>query len=98
MVHPKAVIPMTGIRIYPGTELERTALKEGLLEQTDSLLEPRFYFPAMGASSLIENTLSAVAGRKNWFFPGDKSRTASPNTTPLQQACRSGPLWRTLRE
>jgi radical SAM superfamily enzyme YgiQ (UPF0313 family) len=32
-----------GIRIYPGTELARLALDEGLIEGAESLLFPRFY-------------------------------------------------------
>ena len=32
-----------GIRIYPGTELARRAVEEGLIQDTDTLLEPRFY-------------------------------------------------------
>jgi len=32
-----------GIRIYPGTRLQKQAISEGLITPEDSLLEPRFY-------------------------------------------------------
>jgi Fe-S oxidoreductase len=34
----------TGIRIYPGTALERTARQEGVITPGDDLLLPRFYW------------------------------------------------------
>ncbi|MBJ6725197.1 B12-binding domain-containing radical SAM protein [Geomesophilobacter sediminis] len=41
-----------GIRIYPGTALERAAREEGMLEAGDDLLLPRFYF-ARGADEWL---------------------------------------------
>jgi hypothetical protein len=32
-----------GIRIYPGTRLARTAVREGVIGAEDDLLRPRFY-------------------------------------------------------
>lgn len=69
---PRAVIAMTGVRIYPDTEMHRAAVKEGLCETGQSLLDPQFYFSQMGPKKLLENAYEAAEGRKNWFFPGRK--------------------------
>jgi radical SAM superfamily enzyme YgiQ (UPF0313 family) len=81
---PRAIIAMTGIRIYPGTEIERLAQKEDSITPGQSLLTPRFYFPAMGRTLLMEETYKTVAGRKNWFFPGQRYWSSTM------------PLWRTF--
>jgi len=93
---PRAVIPMTGIRIYPGTELERAARVEGLIGPGTSLLEPIFYFPEMGASRMLHAIYSLAAGRKNWFFPGKKDWGSTAGFRVLRFLYRRGPLWRTF--
>ncbi|MDA8103903.1 MAG: radical SAM protein [Nitrospiraceae bacterium] len=97
-VSPRAVIAMTGIRIYPFTEMEQIALNEGIISRGDSLFEPRFYFPKMGQSLLREKVRRAVAGRNNWFFPGEKDWSASWGYRLLGFFYRKGPLWRTFRQ
>ncbi|RPI18591.1 MAG: radical SAM protein [Acidobacteria bacterium] len=39
----EAVKVSLGLRIYPGTRLGRTAVREGLIDEADDLLLPRFY-------------------------------------------------------
>ena len=96
-ISPMAVIAMTGIRIYRETEIERIAQKEGFISSESSLVIPQFYFPAMGGSSLMEETARNAAGRKNWFFPGKKYRNSSVGYRMLQYVYRRGPLWRTFK-
>ena len=56
----------TGIRIYPDTELARTAMAEGVIAQNDDLLMPRFYF-AGGLDGWIQDELSRWnATRPHW--------------------------------
>jgi len=45
-----------GIRIYPGTELEKRALSEGIIHSKDELLFPRFYL-AKEVDPWIRNTV-----------------------------------------
>jgi radical SAM superfamily enzyme YgiQ (UPF0313 family) len=45
-----------GIRIYPGTELEKKALSEGIMRSKDELLSPRFYL-AKEVDPWIRNTV-----------------------------------------
>jgi radical SAM superfamily enzyme YgiQ (UPF0313 family) len=95
-VSPRAVIAMTGIRIYPGTHLESTARQEGLLEPGDSLIRPRFYFAGWQPRELYQAVLSEASKRRSWFLPGKKywSRALGPKL--LRLVHREGPLWRSL--
>jgi radical SAM superfamily enzyme YgiQ (UPF0313 family) len=95
--NPRAVIAMTGVRIYPGTELERIAIEQGRHAAGESLLEPRFYFPDMGASALLKCVYEETAGRKNWFFPGKRDWSSAVGFKILNFLYRKGPLWRTFR-
>jgi radical SAM superfamily enzyme YgiQ (UPF0313 family) len=69
-ISPRAVIALTGVRIYPGTEIERIAIEEGVIRAGQSLLEPQFYFSRMGAQTLLRTVNETVAQRRNWYFPG----------------------------
>jgi radical SAM superfamily enzyme YgiQ (UPF0313 family) len=97
-VSPRAVVAMTGIRIYPSTEMERIALSEGVIAEGESLLEPRFYFPELGRPLLLEGVRRAADGRNNWFFPGQRDWSASWGYRLLGFFYRKGPLWRTFRK
>ncbi len=69
-ISPRVVFAMTGVRIYPGTEIERIAIEEGVIGAHQSLLEPQFYFSRMKAQALLRTVNQSVAPRRNWFFPG----------------------------
>ena len=97
-VSPRAVIAMTGVRIYPGTELERIAIKQGRHAAGESLLEPQFYFPDMGASALLKCAYEGTAGRKNWFFPGKRDWGSAIGFKVIKFLYRKGPLWRIFRK
>jgi radical SAM superfamily enzyme YgiQ (UPF0313 family) len=55
----------TGIRIYPGTALERAARQEGLITPGDDLLMPRFYL-APGLEGWIEPMLCDWMQDRPW--------------------------------
>jgi radical SAM superfamily enzyme YgiQ (UPF0313 family) len=97
-VSPRAVIAMTGVRIYPGTEMERVAIEQGKHAAGESLLEPQFYFPDMGPSALLKCAYEGAAGRKNWFFPGKRHWGSAIGFKVLNFLYRKGPLWRTFRK
>lgn len=96
-VSPKAVIAMTGIRVYPGTEMERIARSDGTVSNGESLLTPQFYFPSMGRDALVKEVRNAVSGRRNWFFPGHKFWSNTIGYRLLNVLYSRGPLWRTFR-
>jgi radical SAM superfamily enzyme YgiQ (UPF0313 family) len=97
-IAPRAVIAMTGIRIYPGTEMHRIAIKEGLCETGQSLLEPKFYFSRMGPQKLLESAYESAEGKKNWFFPGKRDWSSTIGYKILNLFYRGGPLWKTFRK
>ncbi len=95
---PRAIIAMTGVRIYPGTEMERIAIEEGVIRADHSLLEPRFYFPNGEARPLLRIIRKAVDRRRNWFFPGKKDWSSMVGFRILSFVYRRGPLWRIFRK
>ncbi len=94
---PRAVVAMAGIRVYPGTEMERIAREEGKVVPGEGLLAPKFYFPAMGPEGLLREVHAQSAGRRNWFFPGEKDWSSSWGPRLLRLLHREGPLWRTFK-
>jgi radical SAM superfamily enzyme YgiQ (UPF0313 family) len=64
----EAVRVTTGIRIYPHTQLARTAVEEGAIKPEDNLLFPRFYL-AEGLGGWLEETLTRwKATRPHWIM------------------------------
>lgn len=97
-ISPKAIIAMTGIRIYPGTEIEQIAQKEGYIKIGESMLNPKFYFSSIGPALLIKEVSERISGRRNWFFPGEKDWSLSLGTRLLFFFYQKGPLWRTFKQ
>jgi radical SAM superfamily enzyme YgiQ (UPF0313 family) len=96
-LRPRAVLAMTGIRIYPGTELARVAEEEGVVVRGEDLLIPRFYFHGWERGLL--RCIAGLAGvRKNWFLPGDRDWSSAWGPRLLRSFHRFGPLWRTFRQ
>jgi len=56
----------TGIRIYPGTELARRALEEGMITPRDDLLFPRFYLREELRGWLQVEVKRYMSARPNW--------------------------------
>jgi len=57
----------TGIRIYPNTQLARTAREAGLIESDADLLFPKFYM-AREVEGWLEQIVDAwMKGRPNWI-------------------------------
>jgi radical SAM superfamily enzyme YgiQ (UPF0313 family) len=55
-------VSLSGIRVYPGTEIHRIAVAEGLLDPADDLLRPTFYRSGrLGPLLLAVNLASRVA-------------------------------------
>jgi radical SAM superfamily enzyme YgiQ (UPF0313 family) len=93
-IRPKAVVAMTGVRIYPGTEMARIAgfkPSPGL-----NLLKPQFYFHGE-KEGLFGKIRECAASRRNWFLPGERDWSSALGPRLLRFFYRSGPLWRTFR-
>jgi radical SAM superfamily enzyme YgiQ (UPF0313 family) len=96
-INPKAVVAMTGIRIYPGTAIEQIALRDGLIFAGEDLLAPRFYFHGEN-DGLLPLIAGIASSRRNWFLPGGRDWSSAWGPRLLRLVHRNGPLWRTFRE
>lgn len=96
-INPKAVVAMTGIRIYPGTGMERVAVHEGILPAGKDLFSPRFYFHGED-DGLLPFITGIASSRRNWFLPGERDWSSAWGPRLLRLIHRNGPLWRTFRE
>ena len=95
---PRAVIAMTGIRIYPGTEMERIAIEEGVIRAGQSLVQPEFYSPRLEGQPLQRMVYDARDERRNWFFPGKRDWSSMIGFRILNFLYRKGPLWKIFRK
>lgn len=82
-INPEDMVHMTaGIRIYPGTALHKIALKERIVDSTDSLLNPVYYIsPELGADKL--SGLIIEASKKRHFCV-PSYETAPPKEMMMQ--------------
>jgi len=58
----------SGIRIYPNTQLAKTALAEGVIEPDDDLLAPRFYMSEDIVDWLNPTLKEWMSERPHWIF------------------------------
>jgi radical SAM superfamily enzyme YgiQ (UPF0313 family) len=57
-----------GIRIYPNTSLQQTAIKEGLITASDNLLIPKFYIVKGLVGWLRETVKTWMEARPHWVM------------------------------
>jgi len=90
---PTAVIAMLGIRIYPGTELERIALSQGVIRRDSNLIYPHFYIsPALGGK-LNKIVQEKALARKRWIVPGLEINITQNLIEQIRRFRIRGPLW-----
>jgi radical SAM superfamily enzyme YgiQ (UPF0313 family) len=86
-----AFFPFIGMRIYPGTELYKIALKEKVIDASNDLLAPAYYVSdKFDLSSLKEK---AAKTAKRWIFPDDDH---SAILSKMRLKNKKGPLWEYL--
>jgi radical SAM superfamily enzyme YgiQ (UPF0313 family) len=96
-LQPTAVIGMTGIRIFPGTELHRQAIAEGVVTAETSLLEPQFYIAPAVRDSLCDLVTSAALCRTNWVVPGLEINISDAMLEMIRHFPVRGPLWKLMK-
>ncbi|GLI39157.1 cobalamin-dependent protein [Geobacter hydrogenophilus] len=96
-VAPTAVIAMTGIRIFPGTEIYRQALADGLVTPETDLLTPTFYIAPAIAGTLCELVREEALKRTNWVVPGLEITANDAMLEALRHFAGPGPLWKMLK-
>ncbi|MGM0656323.1 MAG: lipid biosynthesis B12-binding/radical SAM protein [Thermodesulfobacteriota bacterium] len=68
-----AVFVFSGIRILPGTGIHKTAVEQGVVQEADDLLHPRYYFsPEIDKRGMDDMLKTAFKNRKDRFFPPEK--------------------------
>jgi radical SAM superfamily enzyme YgiQ (UPF0313 family) len=93
-----AVICAAGMRIYPGTDLHRTAVEEGVVLATDSLLTPKFYFSADMTARLMERVHAHAETRDNWMIVGLHDEAMRSVLALAREYGMRGPLWNFLAQ
>jgi radical SAM superfamily enzyme YgiQ (UPF0313 family) len=83
-INPEDMVHMTtGLRIYPGTSLHETAIKEGIVKPNDNLLKPVFYIsPELGITRL-EALIKDAARKRHFCVPSHES---APSPEMMKQA------------
>lgn len=83
--------PFIGMRIYPGTILQKYAVTEGLISESDDLLNPKYYI----SKNVNIDTLKSRAKltSKRWIFPDED---LSKTMTKMRDKNKKGPLWEYL--
>lgn len=73
-INPEDMVHMTtGLRIYPGTSLHRTALREGIIKRDDNLLEPQFYISTELGIDKLAAMIKDAAARRHFCVPSFES-------------------------
>lgn len=96
-VNPTAVIGMTGIRIFPGTDLYRVALSEGVVAESDTLLQPSFYIAPAVKESLCDLVTAEALKRTNWVVPGLEINISDSMLEMMRHFPVRGPLWKLMK-
>jgi len=90
---PTAVIAMLGIRIYPGTELERISLSEAVIQRDSNLIYPHFYISSALRGRLSDIIREKALARKRWIVPGLEINVSQNLIEQMRRFRIRGPLW-----
>lgn len=88
------IFPYIGMRIYPNTLLYDIAILEGVIDNNDDLIEPKYYITE--GFDLEQTKELALATGKAWIFP-DMPQDHLVETLKLKRN-KKGPLWEYLRK
>jgi radical SAM superfamily enzyme YgiQ (UPF0313 family) len=93
---PSAVFASLGIRIYPGTEIEQIAYRDGPLSREDDLFFPVFYLsPALDRPlSLLDEIAKS---RPEWSTPTDWTGWTMQVIQKIVNRTGARPQWRDVR-
>jgi radical SAM superfamily enzyme YgiQ (UPF0313 family) len=90
---PTAVIAMLGIRIYPGTEMEKISLSQGVIHQDTNLIYPHFYISPALRGRLSDIIQEKALARKKWIVPGLEINITQNLMEQIRRFRIRGPLW-----
>ncbi len=88
------VLAFSGVRLLPGTLLYWKAVKEGIVQEEDSLLKPVFYFsPDIEPETMNKTLAEAFKHQRQRIFPPS---ACQEKLKLLRRFGYRGPLWETL--
>jgi radical SAM superfamily enzyme YgiQ (UPF0313 family) len=88
--------PFAGMRVYPGTDLHRRAISEGVITAETDLLPPLFYISPHLTKDKIFGLLDSFSQEsKNWVI-GELSKENAKVAEKLRAMGVNGPLWEFL--
>ena len=90
---PTAIIAMLGIRIYPGTEMEKISLSQGVIHQDSNLIYPHFYISPAVRGRLKEMIHEKALARNHWIVPGLEINITQNLMEQIRRFGIRGPLW-----
>jgi radical SAM superfamily enzyme YgiQ (UPF0313 family) len=90
---PTAVIAMLGIRIYPGTALEKISVSQGVIPPDSNLIYPYFYISPELGGRLSEIIQEKALARKRWIVPGLEINITKNLIEQIRKFRIRGPLW-----
>jgi radical SAM superfamily enzyme YgiQ (UPF0313 family) len=72
------VFGFSGVRVYPGTPLQKQAIAEHLLRETDSLFGPVYYVsPAVDKAWMEQQVVQSWSGQRGRIFPPHEGQQAA---------------------
>jgi radical SAM superfamily enzyme YgiQ (UPF0313 family) len=92
-LNPTAAIAMLGIRIYPGTELERISRSQEVIPQDAELIYPHFYISPKLVGRLREIIEEKALARQRWIVPGLEINITKNLMEQIRRFHIRGPLW-----
>jgi lipid biosynthesis B12-binding/radical SAM protein len=88
------VFPFSGIRILPGTAIRERAIADGVLDETNDLLRPVYYFSPQITPQTLNTLLDqAFRGRRDRIFPPPEGQK---RMAVMHRFGYRGLLWDTL--
>jgi radical SAM superfamily enzyme YgiQ (UPF0313 family) len=88
---PTHAVAFGGVRIYPNTEMEKIASKEGYGE--DDLLLPQFYFSREVQDSLVKHISDYKSAHPNFSFEGLQEEIPPEIMRRIRKMGFEGPVW-----
>lgn len=87
------VLPIIGMRVYPGTSLQRRAIAEGSITPDTELLDPFHYLaPGLTAEGITSRLAQFVKTDPNWIL-GEPPPSFHQLVERLRKRGVVGPLW-----
>lgn len=87
------IMPVVGMRVYPGTPLHQRAMAEGRISANADLLKPAYYLSPGLTSEWLFEQLKSFARQSHGWLPGDTTPAYASLVNKLRKRGVMGPLW-----